>query len=63
MHDSIRTGTVRMIEQRDFDAALREVRPTTKPWFATARNVAMFANEGGVYDDLAAYLKKRNRML
>ena len=62
LSDSIRTGTVRMIEQRDFDAALREVRPTTKPWFATARNVAMFANEGGVYDDLAAYMK-RNRML
>jgi hypothetical protein len=62
LSDSIRTGTVRMIEQRDFDAVLREVRPTTKPWFATARNVAMFANEGGVYDDLAAYMK-RNRML
>ncbi len=59
LHDSIRTGDVRMIEQRDFDAALREVRPSTKPWMATARNVAMFANEGGAYDDLAVYLKRR----
>jgi AAA+ superfamily predicted ATPase len=59
MADSIRSGQVRMIEQRDFEAALHEVRPTTKPWFATARNVAMFANEGGAYDDLAAYLKRR----
>lgn len=59
MADSIRRGEVRMIEQRDFDRALKEVRPSTKPWFATARNVAMFANEGGVYDDLVAYLKKR----
>ncbi len=25
----------------------------------SARNVALFANEGGAYDDLAAYLKKR----
>jgi hypothetical protein len=24
-----------------------------------ARNVALFANEGGTYDDLAAYLRKR----
>jgi len=24
-----------------------------------ARNVALFANEGGSYDDLAAYLRKR----
>ena len=59
MHDSMTTGEVRMIEQRDLDTALREIRPSTGPWFATARNVALFANEGGTYDDLAAYLKKR----
>jgi AAA+ superfamily predicted ATPase len=59
MHDSITRGEVRMIEQRDFERARQEVRPSTGPWFATARNVAMFANEGGVYDDLVAYLKRR----
>jgi len=58
MHDSITSGTVRMIEQRDFDQALQEVRPSTGAWMATARNVALFSNEGGTYDDLAAYLKK-----
>ena len=47
-----------MIEQRDLERALREVRPSTGRWFATARNVAMFANEGG-YDELRAYMKKR----
>ncbi|MGN9765801.1 ATP-binding protein [Micromonospora sp. SD12] len=62
MADSVRTGEVRMIEHRDLERAVREVRPSTKPWMATARNVAMFANEGGVYDDLVAYLKRR-RML
>ncbi|RKN19922.1 ATP-binding protein [Micromonospora musae] len=59
MADSVRSGEVRMIEQRDFDRAVKEVRPSTRPWMATARNVAMFANEGGVYDDLVAYLKQR----
>lgn len=59
MADSIRRGEVRMIEQRDFDRALKDVRPSTRPWFATARNVAMFANESGAYDDLVAYLKRR----
>jgi AAA+ superfamily predicted ATPase len=59
MADSITSGAIRMIEQRDFEQALREVRPSTDPWFSTARNVAMFANEGGTYDDLVAYLKKR----
>jgi SpoVK/Ycf46/Vps4 family AAA+-type ATPase len=59
LEDSMRTGTVRMIEQRDFEAALREIKPSITGWLGTARNVALYANEGGAYDELAAYLKKR----
>jgi SpoVK/Ycf46/Vps4 family AAA+-type ATPase len=57
--DSARTGHVRMIGQDDLLTAVGEVRPSLGPWFDSARNVALFANEGGSYDDLAAYLKKR----
>jgi len=57
--DSAVSGTVRMIEMRDLDAALGEVRPSVGPWLESARNVAMFANEAGAYDDLLEYLKKR----
>ena len=39
--------------------AAAEVRPSLGTWFETARNVALFANEGGAYDDLVAYLRKR----
>ena len=60
--DSVRRGEPRMIGQADLEAALGDVRPSLSPWFDAARNVALFANEGGAYDDLAAYLKKR-RML
>jgi AAA+ superfamily predicted ATPase len=60
--DSVRQGSARMIGQADLEAAMAEVRPSLGPWFETARNVALFANEGGAYDDLAAYLRKR-RML
>lgn len=59
MADSIRRGEVRMIGQQDFERALKEVRPSTGPWMNTARNVAMFANDGGAYDDLVSYLKRR----
>jgi len=59
LEDSMRTGTVRMIEQRDFEAALREIKPSIAGWLGTARNVALYANEGGAYDELAGYLKKR----
>lgn len=60
--DSARTGTVRMINMKDLLAAGKDVVPSAEPWFASARNVAMFANEGGMYDDLAAYLKKRRKL-
>jgi SpoVK/Ycf46/Vps4 family AAA+-type ATPase len=56
--DSVRTGRTRMIGAKDLEEALKEVKPSTGPWFAAARNVAMFANEGGMYDDLLTYLKK-----
>jgi hypothetical protein len=38
--------------------AVREVQPSTVAWFETARNFAVYANEGGVYDDVLVYLKK-----
>jgi SpoVK/Ycf46/Vps4 family AAA+-type ATPase len=60
--DSARTGQVRMIAQDDLLAAVSQVRPSLGPWFESARNVALFANDGGSYDDLAAYLKKRKML-
>jgi AAA+ superfamily predicted ATPase len=57
--DSVSTGEPRLIGQADLEAAVTEVRPSLGTWFETARNVALFANEGGAYDDLVAYLRKR----
>lgn len=57
--DSVGTGKVRMIGMADFDQALSEVRPSIGPWVETARNVALYANASGEYDDLAKWLRKR----
>jgi AAA+ superfamily predicted ATPase len=57
--ESTRTGKVRKIGMRDFDAALAEVRPSTGAWLSVARNVALFGNSDGSYDDLHRYLKRR----
>jgi AAA+ superfamily predicted ATPase len=59
---SARAGEVRMIGQADLTDAVAQVRPSIGPWFESARNVALFANEGGAYDDLVAYLKKRKML-
>jgi AAA+ superfamily predicted ATPase len=60
--DSVRRGEPRMIGLGDLEAAIGEVKPSLGAWFDTARNVALFANENGSYDDLAAYLRKRRIM-
>ena len=59
IEDSLATGRTRPIVMGDFKRALKEVRPSVRPWFETAKNYAQFANEGGVYDDLLTYLRAR----
>jgi AAA+ superfamily predicted ATPase len=59
--DSVTTGVPRMITMDDFEAALKEIRPSIGAWMETARNVALFANANGEYDELAAYIRKRGR--
>ena len=46
----------------DFKKVLKEIKPSTRAWFEVARNYAMFANDGGTYDDLLEYLRT-NRLL
>jgi SpoVK/Ycf46/Vps4 family AAA+-type ATPase len=62
MEDSMTTGRVRSITMNDFKTALKDVRPSTRAWFETAKNYAMFANEAGQYDDLLEYLKAKRMM-
>ena len=59
IEDSIKTGKVRSIGTNDLERALKQVHPSTTAWFETARNFALFANEGGIYDELLEYLKKK----
>ncbi|HET9957147.1 MAG TPA: ATP-binding protein, partial [Polyangiaceae bacterium] len=46
------------ITQGDLLSALGEVKPTTQEWLSTARNYARYANEGGQYDDVLAFLRQ-----
>jgi len=57
--ESVGSGQVRMIGMSDFDQALSEIRPSIGPWMETARNVALYANASGEYDELARWLRKR----
>lgn len=58
LEDSIESGVVRPVTQSDFNKARKEVKASTLPWFQTAKNYAMFANESGTYDDLLTYIQE-----
>ena len=59
MMEAVRGGEPRMIEMRDLEAALGEIRPSVHTWFGVAKNVVSFANTDGTYDDLRDYMKSR----
>lgn len=54
---SLTSGEIHPVTADDLRAALKSTNSTALEWFATARNHARYANEGGQYDDLVAYLK------
>jgi SpoVK/Ycf46/Vps4 family AAA+-type ATPase len=57
LDESLSTGRARPVQMNDFKRALKEVHPSVRSWLETAKNYVLYANEGGTYDDLMAYLR------
>jgi SpoVK/Ycf46/Vps4 family AAA+-type ATPase len=57
LRDAMKTGRPEPITTKDLVRAAGNVRPSTREWFATAKNYALYANQGGAYDDVMKYLK------
>jgi SpoVK/Ycf46/Vps4 family AAA+-type ATPase len=57
LRQALKAGAPQPLNTRDLLGAAGSIRPTTKEWFATARNYALYANQGGIYDDIKKYLK------
>ena len=55
--EAMKRGTPTPITTRDLLDAAKDVRPSTREWFATARNYVLFSNQGGFYDAVAGHLK------
>ena len=56
--DSLKAGSVRPIDMKDVEAALKRIRPSTTEWFATAKNFATYANDGGQFDEVLEFIKR-----
>lgn len=59
LEESLTAPTVCPITMAHFKRAMKDVRPSIRPWLETAKNHALFANDGGVYDELLGYLRER----
>lgn len=59
LKEALLTGKERDLTGDDLTSALSGSRASTSDWFATAKNYATFANSGGLYDELVAFLEAR----
>ncbi len=57
LREAMKDGVPKPLTTKDLVAAAKSVKPSTKEWFSTARNYALYSNQGGIYDDILRYLK------
>lgn len=57
LREAMREGRPKPLTTGDLAAAAGAIKPSTREWFSTARNYALYSNEGGLYDDILKYLK------
>jgi transitional endoplasmic reticulum ATPase len=57
LREAMTDNVPRPLTTKDLLSAAKGVRPSTKEWFATARNYAIYSNQGGLYDDILKYLR------
>jgi len=57
LQEAMRDGVPRPLTTKDLLSAAHSIKPSTKDWFATAKNYALYSNQNGLYDDILSYLK------
>jgi SpoVK/Ycf46/Vps4 family AAA+-type ATPase len=62
LREALRSGHMGPLTTAMLERALRQSRPSTTEWLTTAKNYAVYSNEGGLYDEVITYLKKRMMM-
>lgn len=56
LNQAMKTGKVIPLTTKDLIKAAARHKPTTRAWFDSAKNYAMYSNQGGFYDDVLSYL-------
>lgn len=61
LKDAFKTGIPEPISTKELLKSMKQVKPSVKEWFNSARNYALYANESGLYDDILTYLNLRRK--
>jgi transitional endoplasmic reticulum ATPase len=56
---AMREGRVVPLTTEDLLQTARELRPSARAWFESAKNYALYANQSGFYDDVLSFLNLR----
>jgi SpoVK/Ycf46/Vps4 family AAA+-type ATPase len=59
LREAIKSGVPKPLTTKDLLSAASNLKPTTREWFSTAKNYALYSNQGGAYDEILDYLKLR----
>jgi len=54
--DAMKQGIPTPLTTSDLENAAKIQKATTKEWFSTAKNYALFANDSGLYDDILKFM-------
>jgi len=53
---SFKDGIPKPLETKDLLKGIKNSKPSTKEWFRSAKNYALYANDSGLYDEILDYL-------
>ncbi|MCB1099137.1 MAG: AAA family ATPase [Verrucomicrobiae bacterium] len=56
LESAMKNGRIVPLTTKSLIAAAKEVKPSAKGWFDSAKNYALYANQGGFYDDVLDFL-------
>ncbi|MCB1079675.1 MAG: cell division protein, partial [Verrucomicrobiae bacterium] len=54
--EAMKSGQIVPVSQKMLLQTAKQVKPSTRKWFESAKNYALYANQSGFYDDVLDYL-------
>ena len=54
--EAMNSGKIVPVSPRQLIKAAKKTKPSTRKWFESAKNYALYSNQSGFYDEVLAYL-------